>query len=203
MSDFLRLNTALILPPNINRWAIEQSKKLAEINECQFVLDGVEYIPHVTLYSPEYPKKNLNSIVQALSDLSKTEKPVLIKSGVFRVTKNGYVVFDFMVSSEIMELHKKIVRTLNPCRENHIREKIKLRLASYSEQEQKQVEYYGKPDVMDYFIPHITLTRFPIGKINYTATAVTPPDFMASKIALYGMGPHGTCSDLFAQFSLL
>lgn len=58
-NNFQRINIAVKIPKDISKEAIRLSNLISENNEAYFTLDGTSFIPHITLYSSEYPIKTL------------------------------------------------------------------------------------------------------------------------------------------------
>ena len=64
--EFVRLNVALNPSKLVAETAIAMSRELGQKFESHFVLDGAQFRPHVTIYSPEFPSENLERIVEAV-----------------------------------------------------------------------------------------------------------------------------------------
>jgi len=54
---FIRLNTVLKLPDKVAEKAVALSHEIVKNSKAVFVLDGIQFHPHITVYSPEYPEK--------------------------------------------------------------------------------------------------------------------------------------------------
>jgi 2'-5' RNA ligase len=159
--DFQRINIAVKLPQNITREAIKLSGEISKGNAVYFVLNSVNFIPHITLYSPEYPKKNIDKALETVSRIIENSSAFTAYA---RETRShfGYIDIAFQKTTEWINLHKRIVNELNPLREGHLREKYLDfdELKHYSSQQQEYINNYGYPEVFELFTPHLTLSRF-------------------------------------------
>ena len=206
MSSFLRLNIAFQPPKNIIEKAVGLSREINKDNEAFFVLDGIQFHPHITIYSPEYPEKNLDKVLEKIAGIArKTEKVNLILKGIS--SGQGFISVKFDYTPELKEIHEEIVLELNPLRGGHIREKYtaddyKMRLTS---EQQENIKEYGYPDSMNLYSPHLTIIRLKDELLAKTISREMKWDiseFTVDKIAIYKMGEHGTCKRLVKEISL-
>lgn len=206
-NKFVRLNTVFKLPEDIAKKAIDLSREIAKNNEVVFVLDGVQFHPHITIYSPEYPEANLEKILMVVEKITdKTNQTTLD----FQSIKNnqGSIIVHFKLSPEIKSLHEEIVKELNLFREDHTREKYKPGSdyhLDFSQEQLKNIAEYGYPDAMSLYKPHITIIRLKDNSLAETiANTISwePAHFTVNKLAVYTMGESGTCKDLVKEFIL-
>jgi len=201
--EFIRLNVVFKLPKSVAKKAISLSREISKNNEALFVLDGIRFHPHITIYSPEYPAKNLDKILQKVEEIvNKTKKPTLV----FKKTDahKGFIGIEFNCLTEIKKIHEMIVAELNPLREGHIREKYTnndYKVGLVPEQ-QENIKKYGYPDSMSLYIPHLTIIRLKDESLAETILKEVRwgiPEFTVNKIAVYKMGKHGTCRELVKE----
>ncbi len=205
-NKFIRLNTAFKPPEDIAKKAIDFSKKLGEEHEAFFVLDGIDFHPHITIYSPEYPEHNLDKVLKDVKEIaSNTEK---IKFIFQRIKPHqGFIGIHFELSPEIKDIHERIVGKLNPLREEHIRDKYKTDdfKMIFSQEQQECVAKYGYADAMELYDPHTTIIRLKDELLTETVAESLKWDiseFIVDKIVIYTMGKYGTCKELVKEFSL-
>jgi hypothetical protein len=76
-NGFLRVNTAFKPPKEVVKRAIGLSRKISKNNKAVFVLDGLQYHPHITIYSPEYPAANLNKVLKVVQNVAESTAKIL------------------------------------------------------------------------------------------------------------------------------
>jgi 2'-5' RNA ligase len=62
MAEYIRLNIAIIPSREVAEAVIGLSEKLSGSGKPGFVLDGRDFIPHITCYSPEFPSRKKEKI---------------------------------------------------------------------------------------------------------------------------------------------
>ena len=204
--SYTRVNVAIKPTLDVQNHAIQLSEHIASKTDAYFVLDNKNYFPHATIYSTEYPSKNLEKVLETIDEVTKELPPLLIKFEQLS-THQGYIDLQLRKSQEWVNLHKLIVNNLNPLREDHLREKYTdpNELKNYSEEQQGYIKQYGYAEVFNSFRPHITLSRI---KDENVASAIikniptNPFTFNAKEIVAYTMGQHGTCTGILKEFSL-
>ena len=205
-NKFVRLNTAFKLPEDIAEKAISLSSETSKNNEAFFVLDGIQFHPHITIYSPEYPEKNLDKVLEKVAEIaSKTEKVKLTLKGISSYQGSISIKFDY--TKEIKKIHEGIISELNSLREGHIREKYTADdyKMKFTKEQQENIKKYGYPYSMGLYFPHLTIIRL---KDEQLAKAVLEEirwdilEFTIEKVAIYEMGEHGTCRELVKKFNL-
>ena len=206
MSDekFIRLNVAFRIPDDIAKVVIDLSREIAEKEETYFVLDGVEYFPHISNYSVEFPEKNLDKVIRAVEDLSKEFSPVEF---IFEKNKanGGWIAPYFTYTQQLKDIQAKFVEKLNFLRENRIKEKILTDERFSSKDEKENIERYGHPWVLELYDPHLTITKL---KDAMTAEKIanemkwTIASFTSDAIGIFVSGEHGTCRKLLKEFKL-
>lgn len=207
MNDFLRLNIALIPPKNISDVVIQISKKISEEFETYFALDGINFFPHMTIYSPEYPKESLVGILDKLEEVTRELNPITLAPIKISAEEKGYLDIEMENSIEILDLHKYIIEVFNGFRRGHLRDKYKDEeyLSKLSIGEQQNIEVYGYPLVLDFFRPHLTITRFVDESLNTKIKGEIESSlhpFQVDEIGIFEMGENGTCVNLVRKFKL-
>ncbi len=204
-NDYIRLNVALYPSEEIRDKAIAISKEIANSQDVHFQLDGISIIPHVTLYSPEYPSKNLDKILSVIKDISEKTQSLHVKP--LRIDQcDGYIGVELEPSDQIINLHNKIVDSLNPLREDHYRDSYMTLVESNLQDERTQnIRDFGHPTVKGRYRPHLTLIRL---KDEQEAEEVRSKiewpmePFQIDTLGVFKMGSHGTCTELIKKFQL-
>lgn len=204
--SYVRVNIAVQPPEEVLKEAVSLSQKISKDANTYFTLDASKLFPHITLYSPEYPIKNLDTVYKTVNNITKTFSPFNVHFNTFR-SHLGYIDIAFEKTDEWIGLHKQIVNSLNPLRENHLRDEYlnEDELKKYNQVEQKHIRKYGYSEVFDTFTPHLTLTRLlsedeakkTISNLNFSKK-----EFQANKLAAYSMGSHGTCTEILKEFRM-
>ena len=151
-------NIVICPPSEISKKAIGVSKKLTSKGSL-FVLDGKNYFPHITFYMTEFPLKNVTMIRKLLRQLATKTKPFQINSLRYRQDENGYIDVVYRRSSNVNGLQKKIIKLLNPLREDLIRDKDQARMGELTKAGQKNIKLYGHRSVGVKYFPHLTFTK--------------------------------------------
>lgn len=203
---FTRVNIAVKPSQDVLEQVIKLSGEISKEAETFFVLDGLSYFPHITIYSPEYPNKNLDQIFNTVKEIVSKTEPFIATFTSFS-SHLGYIDIALEKTEIWEELHEVIVQRLNPYRENHIREKYKSseELNNYSTILQEYIFGYGYSEVLTAFRPHLTITRLKderkakeiVKKLNFQIQS-----FKVTILAAYLMGSHGTCTGLIQEFPL-
>ena len=206
-TSFIRLNTALKLPDDVEREVIKLSREIGQNNDSFFILDGVQFYPHITIYSPEYPESNFNKALKIVEGIANQTKKIELNF-LSLESHDGYIGICFETSPEIKNLHKEVVGKLNLLREGSVRKKYKQGSdyhMDFSRQQLKNIARYGYPDAMNLYHPHLTIIRL---RDDFLAKVITKnlnwkkPQIVIDKLAVYTMGEHGTCRKLVKEFSL-
>lgn len=204
--SFIRINIAVKPNSEVCQQVIDLSRKISSENEVLFVSDGINFLPHITLYSPEYPEYNFEKVLETVEHISKDMRQFEAKFSLFS-SHLGYVDIALDKTNEWMNLHNLVVNQLNPLRDNHLREKYKhpKELAKYSSEQQNYILQFGYAEVFNAFRPHLTLSRL---KDERTAKEIVASlqfplkSFTVDTVAAYAMGDHGTCTKVIKEFPI-
>lgn len=206
-NDHQRLNIVFQPPQNIIEKTISFSEKLGGKYDSYFILDGINYYPHITIYSPEYPNKNIEKVLETTKKLSliKTQKFIFQ----FKEIKanQGYITIGFELTREIKAFHEKVVETLNPLREGHIRKKLQAPdyKMTLTKEKLDNIAKYGYPNAMELYKPHMTIIRLKDEKLAQKVVKNIKwniDKFVINEIAIYKMAKHGTCVEMLEEFKI-
>ena len=201
---FIRLNVVIKPPAKIVEEIIKLSQSIADKYSHEFVLDGKNFYPHITVYSPLYPEKNLKKVVNKVGCFIDDFEVINLKIKKIKAGQ-AYIGVEFEYTDEIKKFHELIVKKLNPLREGNY--KSEYDVSDYrmkiSEEKKKNIAKYGYPNAMTLYRPHMTIIRLKneaeakkvASKINWKIK-----NFKTDAIAVYKMGEHGTCIELVKEF---
>jgi len=204
--EYTRVNIAIRASTSIENHLIKLSKEIGLQESTYFTLDGVNFYPHATRYSPEYPTKNLGKIFEIVERIARDFPKFSAKFSGIRFHRR-FIGVELELSDEVKKLHELTVQRLNPPRDDYIREKYqrKEELERFSEEQRKNIQLYGHPDAMNLFRPHFTITRLvDERKAEELAQRLSWPieEVVIDKLAAFKMGQHGTCKELIQEFLL-
>ena len=123
-------------------------------------LEKIDKLPyHITFYSfdlLDHKKRGLEEIVEKFNS---SAMPLIVGVRGIETTTYGTVRFSLENSNVLQEFHEKIVRGCNTIRNKDVESKANQFYHEFSKEEQKLVDLYGRPNVMQRFRPHITLGK--------------------------------------------
>ncbi len=203
--DFIRINIAFKPPIEIAEQMAKLSQEVSKKEDAYFAIDNLNFYPHITIYSPKYPKHNEDKIFKAIDELVKKFSSIkFIPNGIN--TNQGYIGIGAEYSDEIKNIHEKIVEKLNPLREGHLRAKYANAYnMQFSEEKLQNIQKYGYPDSMNFYHPHMTITRLKDEKLAERVAKeiqISFKEFTIDKIGAFKMGENGTCVELIKEFKL-
>jgi hypothetical protein len=226
----LTVDIALRLPDSLHEQAIAVSFLLAErMNELGhpsvFRLgqpisadDGICH-PHVSLFMLRLDADEISPLLSAIDALAAGLPAVPAQGQQWRHNPQGAPELHFHQSQDWIALQRNVVGAAEPLRRGRLRatDPAGTRLADLVEQLQqenpdghrlRQLTRYGYDEIADdqavRFSPHITLA-WPKDDFAVPLTGLPPaPSWHGSlgELAVFGMGPNGTCTNLFGSFSL-
>lgn len=192
----------LILPSaEVAKEAIDLSKQISEKFQTKFSLDGVDLLPHITMYLAEYPSKNFTNIKTFVQQIAQETKPFSIRLEDFSAV-SGFIFWDVVKNRLLQSLHEKVLKTLNPLREGLL---FDVDLPGLTEGQRKGMSEYGYALALEEYLPHITLTRLIEHDQTGQVIANLPPvtaKFKVESIYLALVGEEGTCPGVIEKFSL-
>ncbi|MBD3363030.1 hypothetical protein GF362_04895 [Candidatus Dojkabacteria bacterium] len=202
-----RLNINLIPSDSINKEVIKFARKISRNTSPLFILDNKFNFVHLTLYSPAFPKSNLKKILLEIEQLSSYFND--INSSFTSIDSHkGYIEIKVDLSPELFNVHKQIIKKINPLRNGYIRTKYSSMSPYFKEMNDEQIaniKRYGMPNIMNLYRPHITLIRlhdFRKAKELASELKWRLQRFKSNTLGVFDMGPDGTCTHLIKKFKL-
>lgn len=208
MDEFIRISTVFEVPPDVIREAVRLCKDIIGHRKVFFELSEhalypLQVHPHITIYSPEYPHRNLDQILEKAEEVAHASAPISFRFDRFECSDDGYLFARFTLTPEIRSFQKKLIKELNPLREGHVSEFFEDNL--FDPQLPSFVVKHGEKNVLDAYKPHLTITRFLTPADAKTCSVgiqwgVT--SFTVDRIGVYITGEHGTLHEPLAEFLL-
>jgi 2'-5' RNA ligase len=204
-NEFVKINIAFRPPIEIAEKVAQLSLKISQKEGAFFVLDNLNFHPHMTIYFLEYPAYNSEKILEKLENLAKNFSSIKFVASGMKVSR-GYIGMATEYSQALRNIHEAIVRETNPFRENHLREEYAIvDIEEILQEKKRNIQQYGHPDVLDLYKPHITITRLRDEQAaERIAKNIEWPveDFMVDTIGVFKTGENGTCIELIKEFTL-
>lgn len=193
-------NIAIVPSEAVTGRAISISKKLKRDGGI-FVLNKRLYSSHITIYMTKLPLRSLNEVSLVLRQLAATIKSIKL-TGLDYHQHDGWVDVEYRRNKAIQELQKKIIKSINPFRQNLLRASELERLPGLPKQQAQYVKKYGYRGVFKYYRPHLTLTRLKSDKDVISQLKKENFDFTANEIGIFYLGEYGSCKKMIAKFKL-
>lgn len=170
--ETIDLNLVLLPDSSTNHKLILLSQQLGCQLSTKYTLGTEGYPPHLSLYSALYPKSNIDRIITNLTASLSDTKSFPITLGSFS-NFSGYIFYNAVMTSEIRDLHDRVVDMLNPLREGLISEDQK-GLVGLTQEQEKAIEEFGYVSVGANFMPHITLAHITDTQNAQSALEILP-----------------------------
>ena len=195
-------NIVFELPPRARNNSIKLSKQLQKKGGI-FALAETSFVPHITIYLTDFPKKNEKKIIEKLRKIAEETNPIACKPLHYRKVSGGYVEILYHKTKAMSDLQKVVISEINPLRENILREKYFTASAGLSTIKRKNLKRFGFTNIGMTYHPHVTLSRFTEGKeVLPKHMLMSPLSFKVVSVGFYHRGEHGTCKKLVARFPL-
>ena len=189
----MRLNIVLLPPSNVRIKVGSLAINLQKKYPLKLVVDNKKFIPHITMFQFHVREDSLKQVNERLEIVSKTQKPLIIKSKGSGGSVRAFATFDYNLerTGPLASLHKKIIENFALFRTKD----TKSLSNSMSLWEKKNLKRNGMPKILKLFRPHITIgvLKDP-SNLERVASAVKKyplSAFDASKIALTRINQYG------------
>lgn len=183
-----------------------------DLKEFRIGFDLCTNVPHISLYQLNVPKKNLDLVLEQISDICDTHQqfdfqmdchPEIVGSNIFwrsnEATQNSFLkdLLHSVVNNIKNFKHKTPLRQIVPSIESLSKEQISLI--------EKYGVFWGLPDNFD---PHITLVYnlSNPGEVKENNIlekyAIDPLNFFSNKLCVGQIGYHGNVEEIISCFKL-
>jgi len=198
--DTARFHVVLLSEYQLEKDLIALSGSLDK-NDNLVVLSSSK-IPHITVYAPEIPSKNLDRAYTALEEIAHEYESFGLDFDSFSKPPRGDngIFVNYKKEGIVEVLYNEVVEEINLLREEVVRAKYKNDPDSSGE-----IKCYGYP-LSYYHFPHVTLARFQnqIARDEALEKLEThvQDNFIVRSIAVVETGEHGTAKKIIAEFPL-
>jgi len=203
-SPYQSYNIVLLPPKAINDEAIRLSKLIAKKYPVEFILDGKNFYPHLTLFQLSMPIKSLPVVNGSLKDTLKST--IETKFDTYYGAQNGSISWDCQINQQLLGLHKKVIGKTNHFRRNRSLPFKKLHYNFLTTKDNIQIKKFGSSGLLENFRPHITLTRLKDGshyKEALRLLSFKKPLLVKFKQAAIGeLSTHGTVVKIISVYKL-
>ncbi len=194
-------NVVLLPEPEIARKAIRASQELAAL-DTEFTLGPESPSPHLSLYMFRAEEEKLPAIIEKLQSIAARTESLSFESNQY-VQDEGYIDADYQKTNAVRELQQTVVGAINPLRDG-LRPRDEAKLEHIDAVAQQNLRQFGDWRIDELFRPHITFARFknrlPIPLEDMGAPTAFNGRY--PKLALFEMGPNGTCVRKIKEFDL-
>lgn len=197
-------NIVILFDERFTQEFIHLSTQLNKQVPSDIVLNMTDQLPHMTIYTTNFPEKNEEKVIQKLQEITKNMHafPVVFSHPV--VDMLG-VWINADLTPELKSVHNTIVESLNDLREGLYDEK-ELAAIGDNEERKQSLLTYGMWAAKDIYVPHVTLSRPKDPSRLAEALQLLPQHMhvgtMIKEIAYVERGPHGTCKKILKRFPL-
>jgi len=174
----VKRNIIILLPPPVAKRAIAWSNLISNKYKTDFVLDGKQFHPHVTLYQGEYPDENMPILEEKLAHIVQSAAPFCIRAKAFSSFEE-FLFVEIEKDDELVSFQKTIF------------------IAAMT---------LGKslsPVAGATFLPHVTITRLQQpnrAEEVLSLLGATDIAFEAHALSLANIGPDGTVNEVYREF---
>ncbi len=200
----IKRNIAVIFNEDVNDLFIKLSKQINRVVPSKVSLNMEDMIPHMTIYSTNFPKRNHEMIEANLEKIAQNTKPFHIRFTSKSVVA-GTIFVSADISDELQAFHEKLIKVLNSLRDGLFNEN-ELHLPGTTKKMKEYLRKYGMILVMDEFQPHVTVAR-PADYLRCEEALNILPNKLdiftkVDSISLVESGPNGTCRRILNTFEL-
>ena len=197
-------NVVLLPPREISEEAIKLSKLIAKSFPVEFILDGKNFYPHLTLFQLAIPVKSLPDVNDLLEDT--LEFTIQTQFDKYFDAQNGFISWGCQISQQLLELQTKVIDKTNHFRRNRPLPSKKLQYNFLTTKDHIQIKKFGSSGLLSSFKPHITLARLKDGSYYKEALNLLPlkkPLIVKFKQAALGeLSTHGTVVKIISNYKL-
>lgn len=196
--------------PAVARRSIEVSGSLSGCG-TEFTLDDVKLFGHLSMYMGSFEPAGVPAAVAALRGIAARTPPLpLVADRYTQDVEQGMIEVTYRESAAASRLQEMVVAALNPLRvglreADPVGHRISDWLPTTTGETRHNLETYGYDEIGGLFRPHITFTRF-VQRGRRVDLGALPPvagfSGTFSRLGLYEMGEHGTCTRAVADVEL-
>lgn len=198
IEDTILLNCAVIPPPDVRALIAQLGKQLPP--DTPYVVDGVQFHPHLTLYMARFPTAALEQVVELLARTLRTQAPPRVVSTRLNVTPGRFVEVLADRTEELLGLHTAVVEALAPHRHSPGEPVHEDYFGVYDARQQAMARRYGYDLALDLYRPHITVGRLRSPKQVLSRLRGETFNFPVTDVGLFIANSDGAAVDPVARY---
>jgi len=195
-------NIVISFDEKLTSQLIKYSQEINKLIPSKVVLNKTDQLPHMSIYSTNYPEYNLRKVNKRLTDFVKSQRP-------FKVTFSSKVVdmktifINADPNKKLQNLHNILVDQLNDLREGLYDKKELYFIGDHKERRISLVRY-GMWAAKELYIPHISISRPLDSNKCYQALEILPKKIFfqsrVDQINLVERGHDGACKNVISTY---
>ncbi|GAB6899019.1 hypothetical protein [Kineosporia succinea] len=218
----LTLDVVLLLPPLLRELAVQASDQAGESMESAFRLGHPHPAvpgagvcePHVSLFMLRLAEGRVGELMDEVAALATRTAPVPVVGQEWRPNPYGAPELHYRRSARWTALQDDVVASAEPLRDG-LRESDpagarpsrvieRLEREDPTSAQLRQLVRYGYDEIGERFRPHVTVAwpRRPAPGFSGRLPEASRWDGVLDRIAVFGMGPNGTCVRPFGDAAL-
>ena len=195
-------NIVISFDEKLTSQLIKYSQEINKLIPSKVVLNKTDQLPHMSIYSTNFPEYNLREVNKRLTDFVKSQKP-------FKVTFSSKVVdmktifINADPNKKLQNLHNILVDQLNDLREGLYDEKELGFIGDHKERRISLVKY-GMWAAKELYVPHISISRPKDSTQCKRALDLLPNNILfrseVKRVSLVERGHDGTCKRVIQTY---
>jgi len=198
------LNIVLLPDEKTTQTAIELSIELNKKVKTNFVLNGIDLIPHLTIYQAEFPDENKEKVLNEIEDMVKNIQPFTTDMGGFSSTPEGNIWWNSVFTEPMASLQAEAIKRCNQLRNNLLLPGIE-KLKEKDKEYKNEIENYGSLWLYKRYVPHISLTAVEPTIINealHNLNFEKKMSFNSQRFAIGTLGKYGTVTSIIKEYTI-
>ena len=194
-------NIALIVPIDLAHTATELSEQLKSFGS-EIVLDGTDFIPHISLYMTEFETSSVAKITAKLGSIAEKFVAFELTAEKFYMNESNYIDIQYVCNKELQELHEEIIDNLKELR---LKKPVSRNYYTgpAADKMYQNVLDFGYSIGKELYRPHLTLAKLRTPDQEALESLKWGEfDMSATKIGLYEADKLGACRRLVQAFTL-
>src|SRR5262249_17999723 len=144
------------LPHLLSEQSIKINKEILAINPDSYEFSPSNR-PHLNLYDLDVPESKISEIIISLGDVLKDKASFEVKILNINYFQFGAIFLELERHPALLDLHSAIVLAVAPYRGNCMCKDYLQPWRKYTQEQEKLLNAYGNPFVLNEFHPHISL----------------------------------------------
>lgn len=206
-------NVVILPPEEIMQQAVALSEDISKQHATNFTLNLDDRLPHLTLHQFAIPEKHEERLEELVHEIAGKHTPTSVTLEDFGVFGGSGLFWNAKKTEALWQLHRDLVSQIVPLQEEYIIDQHASFLtgeADVDATKRRSLHLYGNPlanpESMDPpFWPHVTITSCESREVASKLAEELPQEsvtFEVPEIHIAGVGPSGTCPNVFFSIPL-